>query len=218
MDGATIQARVYAGYAKAAAVIGVNYSQYRPLSAASPLGNFISVLKAALDSSSTYSFKEPNEYGDPTWFALINDANTQTGDYLVGAGGNYFIAGKQFLLPVIVVECNRKIKITRQNNQTGIGAIGYSGIQPSTENDILGGVGVANWWPASILLGGKSQRETGKGSEVDQLGWKVLLPPSVPVQILPNDIITDDMGRRYTITGAELTDLGWRIVAQESHA
>lgn len=218
MDGATIQARVYSGYAKSAAIIGVNYSQYRPLSVSAPLGNLISVLKAALDSRSNYGFREPNEYGDPTWFALINDANTQTGDYLVGAGGNYFIAGKQFLLPVIVVECNRKIKITRQNSQSGIGAIGYSGIQPSTENDILGGTGVGNWWPASILLGGKSQRETGKGSEVDQLGWKVLLPPSVPVQIIPNDIITDDMGRRYTITGAELTDLGWRIVAQESHA
>ncbi|MFD2271406.1 hypothetical protein ACFS07_10400 [Undibacterium arcticum] len=70
MDGATIQARVYAGYAKAAQVIGLTFSLYRPLSASAPLGNLVGTLKAALDSGPGYQFKAPNEYGDPTWFCV----------------------------------------------------------------------------------------------------------------------------------------------------
>jgi hypothetical protein len=216
MDGATIQARAYAGYAKAAQVLGISYSLYRPLSAISPFGNLVGTIKAALDSSPTYGFKQPNEYGDPTWFALLNDATTQTGDYLVNASGEYFIAGKQFLLPVIVVECNRTVRINRQASVTGVGAVGYSGSTPAQEVDVLGMVGAL--WPASILLGGKSQSGLGLPAGVKNVGWRILLPPSVPVTIMAGDIATDDLGRRYVIDGAELTDLGWRINAQEVHS
>ncbi|MFC6519746.1 hypothetical protein ACFQAT_08120 [Undibacterium arcticum] len=148
--------------------------------------------------------------------ALINDATTQAGDYLVNANGTYFIAGKQFLLPVIVVECNRQVKITREQAVTSVGAVGYSGNQPSQEIDVLGASG--NLWPASILLGGKSQRGVDLPAGVKNVGWKILLPPSVPITIMAGDIATDDLGRRYAIEGAELTDLGWRINAQEIHS
>ena len=215
MDGPTIQARVYAGYAKAAQVIGLSFNLYRPLNAGSPLGNLIGTLKAALDSTPSYSFKQPNEYGDPTWFALINDATTQAGDYMQNASGIYFIAGKQFLLPVIVVECNRTVKITREQAVTAVGAVGYGGNQPSQEVDILGAGG--SLWPASIQLGGRGNRGTGLPAGVKNTGWRVLLPPSVPVNILAGDIVTDDLGKRYVIEGVELTDLGYRITAQEVH-
>jgi hypothetical protein len=214
MDGPTIQARVYAGYAKAANVIGLPYQQFRPLAANAPLGNLIATIKVAFDSSASYSFTKPNEYGDPTWYALINDASVHTGDYLVASGDVKFIAGKQFLLPVIAVDCNRSLKITRENAPVGVGAIGYSGNQPANETDILGAGGAL--WPASILLGGKSQLTTLPAG-VKDAGWKILLPPSVPVVIMAGDIATDDLGKRYAIEGAELTDLGWRITASEAH-
>lgn len=216
MDGPTIQARVYAGYAKAAKVIGLPFSMYRPTAANAPLSNLVGTLKAAMDSTPNYKFKKPNEYGDATWYALIDDATAQAGDYLVNASGTYFIAGKQFLLPVIVVECNRSLKITRQQAQTGVGAVGYGGNVPSQEVDVLG---VANaFWPASILLGGKSQQGVDLPAGVKNVGWRILLPPSVPITIKAGDIVTDDLGRRYAIDGAELTDLGWRINAQEVHS
>ncbi len=215
MDGPTIQQRVYAGYAKAANVIGLPYQQYRPLSAAAPLGNPIATIKAAFDSTPNYKFTTPNEYGDPSWFALINDASVQTGDYLVGNGDVKFIAGKQFLLPVIAIDCNRSVKITRENTVGSVGAVGYSGNQPLQEIDVLGAGG--NLWPASILFGGKSQI-TGLPAGVKNVGWRILLPPSVPITIMAGDIATDDLGRRYAIDGAELTDLGWRISAQEVHS
>lgn len=217
MDGATIQARVYGGYAKAAQVIGLSFSLYRPLTAAAPLGNLVGTLKAALDSSSSYGFKQPNEYGDPTWFALINDSTTQTGDYIVNSSGAYFIAGKQFLLPVIVVECNRALRLSRQSTSTAVGAVGYSGTTAATEINILGAPGAL--WPASILFGGKQQSGMALPAGAKQTGWRILLPPSVPASLAigASDIATDDLGRRYLIDGAELTDLGWRINANELH-
>lgn len=221
MDGPTIQARVYAGYAKAAKVIGIAYDQYRPLTAAAPLANKVATVKMAVDSGKQYTFNSPNEYGDPTWLALIDDATVQTGDYLVGNNGGYntntyFIAGKQFLLPVLAIECNRSIRITRENLSSAVGALGYSGNQPANETDILGASGTL--WPASILLGGRAQAGLNLPAGVKNVGWRILLPPSVPVSILASDMVTDDLGRRYAIEGSELTDLGWRINAQEVHS
>lgn len=221
MDGPTIQARVYAGYAKAAKVIGIAYDQYHPLSAAAPLGNKVATVLMALDSGKTFTFSSPNEYGDPTWLALINDATVQAGDYLVGNNGGinsntYFIAGKQFLLPVLAIECNRLLRITRENGVGAVGAVAYSGKLPSTETDVLGAPGAL--WPASILQGGRKEAAASLPAGVKNAGWKILLPPSVPVVINAGDIVTDDLARRYAIDSAELTDLGWRINANEVHS
>jgi hypothetical protein len=215
MDGPTIQARVYAGYAKAAKVIGLPFNLYRPMVADDPLGNLVGTIKAAMDSTPSYKFRKPNEYGDATWYALIDDATTQAGDYLINANGTYFIAGKQFLLPVIVVECNRAVHITRQQAVTAVGAVGYSGSVPAQDVDVIGTPGAM--WPASILFGGKSQVAAGLPADVKNSGWRILLPPSVPSTIMAGDIVTDDLGKRYAIDGAELTDLGWRLNAQEVH-
>lgn len=221
MDGPTIQARVYAGYAKAAKVIGIAYDQFRPLSVGAPLGNKVSTVLMALDSGKTFTFSSPNEYGDPTWLALINDATVQTGDYLVGNNGGintntYFIAGKQFLLPVLAIECNRSVRVTRENAVTGIGAQPYSGKLPSTETDVLGAPGAL--WPASILAGGRKEAGVNLPAGTKNAGWKMLLPPSVPILIMAGDMVTDDLGRRYAVDGAELTDLGWRINMNEVHS
>lgn len=221
MDGATIQQRVYAGYAKAAKVIGIAYDQYRPVSASQPLSNKVATVRMAVDSGKKYSFTSPNEYGDPTWLALIDDATVQTGDYLVGNNGGlntntYFIAGKQFLLPVLAIECNRSIRITRQQPVTAVGAVGYGGMVSTNEVDVLGAAG--SLWPASILIGGRKQAAASLPAGVQNAGWKVLLPPSVPIAIMYGDIVTDDLARRYAIDAAELTDLGWRINCNEIHS
>ena len=222
MDGPTIQARVYAGYAKAAKVIGIAYDQYRPLSASQPLTNKVATVKMAVDSGKQYTFTSPNEYGDPTWLALIDDATVLPGDYLVGNNGGlnvntYFIAGKQFLLPVLAIECNRSIRISRQVASAAVGAVGYSGTTAANESNILGAP--SNLWPASVLFGGKSQGGLALPAGAKQSGWRILLPPSVPANVVlgASDIVTDDIGRRYVIDGAELTDLGWRINANELH-
>lgn len=220
MDGPTIQAKVYGGYAKAANVIGVAYDLYRPSGPSAPMapGNKVSTLKAALDSTSSYAFRQPNEYGDPTWYALINDATTQAGDYLTNATGTYFIAGKQFLLPVILVECTRSLRVVRQLQQTAVGEVGYGGTLAANEVPVLGDQSVPTYWPASILISGSGGKTLGLPSSAHPGHWRILLPPSVPAKIMAGDIATDDQGRRFLFLSTELTDLGWRITASEVHA
>lgn len=217
MDAATIQAKIYAGRAKAAQRIGLDCNQFRPLSATAPLSNQVGTIKAAFNSGDS-TYRAPNLPGDAIWYADLDGRLTVPGDYLVRIvdGQIYYIAGQQQLLPIVVVECNRSLKITRQQAPAAVGAVGYGGDDPAQEVDVLGGLG--GLWPASILFGGKSQQGIGLPAGVKNTGWRILLPPSVPITIKAADIVTDDLGRRYAIDGAELTDFGWRMNAQEVHA
>lgn len=211
MQGATLQSLIYRGYSKAAAKIGQTYNLYRPLSATAPLSNLVSTITAAFDSSPEYSFKAPNEYGDPTWSALLNDATTQVGDYISGNGETFFIAAKQFLLPVIAVDCNRTISVLKPQIQSGVGATGYGGNTLANETIIMSG------WPANILQGSKGEKsETNLPGDTRTPWWRILLPYFAGVTIQNNFIITDDLGRSYVVSSAELTDLGWRISATQA--
>jgi hypothetical protein len=216
MDGATIQAKIYAGRGKAALRMGRDCSVYRPLTATAPLGNLAATIKAAFNSGDS-NYKAPNLPGDALWFADLDGRITQPGDYLIRVfdGDTFYIANQQELLPIVVVECNRQLKITREVPVTAVGAVGYSGMQPAQETDVLGTTGAL--WPCSILLGGRSQAALNLPADVRQSGWRIMLPPSVPISIKSGDIATDDLGRRYAIEAAEQMDFGWRINAQEVH-
>lgn len=223
MDGPTAQARIYRGYGIAAEKIGLPYVQYRPQSAAPPIvdANKLATLPASFNAED-FTYMRPNKYGKPTWFAIVDGSQTQVGDYLVGAAGTYFIAGQQPLLPILAVECNRSIRIGRMADQGDAGFVGYSGDVQSAEVDVLGTAATGGTfgagWPASILLGGRSDKDTVLPSSVKQSGVVILLPVSVPVQILESDIVQDDLGRNFAIYAAELTDLGWRLQANEEHS
>lgn len=219
MDGATIQQRILAGRGKAAQRIGLSCAQFRPLTAAAPLGNQVGTVLAAFNAGDN-TYAKPNLPGDPIWFADLDGRVTQAGDYLVRAadGATWFIASQQQLLPIVVIECNRQMQIVRQAPVTEVGAVGYGGLTTATEVPILGAPGAL--WPASILFGGrKAPTGTGLPAGTGQAGWKVMLPPSVPgsVVIAAGDIMVDDLGRRYIIDGAELNDQGWRLTANDNH-
>lgn len=216
MDADLINDKIYAGRGKAALRLGLDYQIYRPNSADSPTSNLITTLKAAFNAGDN-TYRQPNEYGDPIWHADLDGRFSRVGDYLVRVNDNqtYYIAGQQPLLPIIAIDCNRSIKITRKTPETSVGAIGYGGLTPATETTVLGSTTA---WPCSILLGGRRQA-TGANlpADVGQAGYKILLPPSVPVMLMYGDIGIDDLGRRYEFEGAELTDLGYRIIANELH-
>lgn len=212
MDGATIQNRVYRGYAKAAAKIGVAHDQYRPIGALSPLaaGNKLASLQASFNAES-FTYGKPNKYGKPTWYAVVDGAQTRVGDYLVGPSGTFFIAAQQALLPILAVECNRTINILRPQQQTGVGAVGYGGDTDANETLLI------QAWPASVLQGTKGEKtEAALPGDVRSPWWVVLLPHAVGVTLRTNDIITDELARRYIISSAELTDAGWRMTAMQA--
>lgn len=214
MDGQKLHGLIYKGRGKAAKRIGLPCNIFRPLNAVSPLSNLIGTIPIAFNSGDL-KYLRANEYNDPIWYADYDGTFTQPGDYLqrVSDGKLWFVAAQQQLLPVLATDCNGSIRIMRQAVATSVGALGYSGI--IAPGDILGSANAL--WPCSILTGGKGQRNVGLPADVKDAGWKILLPPSVPIIIQAADLAEDDMGRGFAIESAELTDLGWRLSAAEVH-
>lgn len=213
MDGTRLQAKIYAGYAKAAAKIGLSFSQYRPTAGteATAAGNLVGTLLASFNAQD-FAYQKPNKYGNAVWYCLADGTQLAPGDYLTGNGSTYFIAAMQPLLPILAVECNRVLTLYRPQQQTGVGAVGYGGNTEENQTAIASG------FPASVLQGSKGQRgEVNLPGDV-RSPWWVMLLPNLPgnAYLRTNDIAIDDFGRRYTFSSVEQTDLGWRITAIET--
>jgi hypothetical protein len=215
MDGPTLQARIYEGYARAAARIGLPCSQYRPTNALAPAiaaSNLLRTLTASFNAKD-FAYGKAQDFGKATWYCLADGTQTAPGDYLVRPDGvPFFIAAQQPLLPILAVECNRVVNVLRPQQQQGVGAQGYGGDTVALETPLVTG------YPASVLVGTKSDRAlVNLPGDVRNPAWNVLLPD------LPNDVflriedvITDDQAKRYVISSAELSELGWRINAVQA--
>lgn len=215
MDGATLQSRIYKGYTKAAAKIGLACGQYRPVSALTAAiagGNLLRTLTASFNALD-FKYTKANLYGKPLWYCLADGTQMQVGDYLVRPDGSaLFIAAMQALLPILAVECNRTVKVFRPQQLTGVGAQGYGGDTVASETLLV------NQYPASILVGAKSDKgAVDLPGDVRNPWWAILMPP-IPgnVYLRNSDVITDDQARRYVISSAELTGSGWRINAAQA--
>lgn len=205
-----VQAKLYAGYKKAAARLGAPYQFYRPLSATAPLSTLLLTQNAAL-SPKSYGFEKMAKHADYDWCGMFDGTLTRTGDYLVGVDGTFFI-GSQFLnLPIMTVKCNRTLRILRPQQQSGVGAVGYGGNIDAVETVLM------QDWPASVLAGTKGDKsEANLPGDVKSAWWAILLPSFAGVLLRSDDIITDDLDRRYVVSSAELTDLGWRLTAMQA--
>lgn len=210
MDGATLNSRIHAGYARVARYIGTTYAHYRPANASTPIaaGNKLADLPVSLNAQDP-RYSKPNSYGKALWFAVADGAQLAVGDYIEGAQGILFVAAVQPLLPILVVECNRTVSIRRPQQQTGVGAVGYGGDTDANE------VALMTAWPASVLQGGNGDRNALLPGDSRNPMFTVLLPHYAGVTLRIADLITDDLGGRYVVASAELTDLGWRLVGQQ---
>lgn len=213
MDAATLQARIYKGYSKAALRIGFDTDLYRPTTANNPISgiNKLRTFPASFNSEDM-TYGKPNKYGHPTWYGLFDGTLTQVGDYLVNVqDGTYFIAAQQTALPVLLVQCNRIIKIARPQQQAGVGALGYGGDTDSNETVLM------TSWPCSLLQGTKGERgAVNLPGDVRDPWWALLLPSFSGVTLRSGDIVKDDLSRRYVISSAELSDLGWRCTCAQA--
>lgn len=212
MDAATLRARIYAGYGKAALRLGYTVSQYRPASASNPTSGAALATFPASFNAEDMRYSKPNKYGHPTWWGVFDGRLTQVGDYLKNAqDGTYFVAAQQQALPILLVQCNRTITVMRPQQQTGVGALGYGGDTDATETPLM------TAWPASVLQGTKGEKGgVNLPGDVRDPWWSILLPHYGTVQMRSGDVITDDLSNKYIISSAELTDLGWRLTAQQA--
>lgn len=216
MDGATIQKRIWSGYAKSAGVLGSPYEFFRPASGSTPavwtdpntntLKNRLFSQNVSLNAEDM-KYSKPQKYSKATWYALMNGTGLEVGDYFVGAQGTFFIAAMQALLPILAVECNRTVSLSRVSPQAGVGAGDYSGMTAQNEVAYVSGV------PCSILQGQKGEKnEANLPGDVRLPWWAILMPASVG-RVLYGDLIVDDLGLRYIVSSAELTGLGYRVTA-----
>lgn len=219
MDAQRINDRIYAGRAKAALRIGFTYRVYRPRSAGDPLSAYVTSIKAGFNAADNV-YAKAGLYGKPVWYADLDGRLTRPGDYLVRAKDEtltdiYFIAAQQSLLPIVAIDCPRKLYIEGQpcGSDGTVGATAYSG--QAARVALLGAK--ATPWPCAIFTGGRVQASIGLPSGVREAAWTVLLPPSVPIVIKSGDLATDDLKRRFAIESAELSDLGWRLMVTEVH-
>ncbi|WP_175969627.1 hypothetical protein [Burkholderia sp. BCC0322] len=212
MDGATLQRKVYQGYGKAAIRVGLPFAQYRPTGSNNPTqGAPLNSALLASFNAEDMKYGRANKYGKPTWYCLADGTQMQVFDYLVGPQRTYFIAAMQPLLPILAVECNRTLNITRPQQQTQFGQVSsYEGTTAANEVPLMA------TWPASVLQGTKGEKgEIVLPGDVRNAWWAILLPSTPSVTLRSGDLIADDIGRRYIISSAELTDLGWRLTAQQ---
>ncbi|WP_028534216.1 hypothetical protein [Paludibacterium yongneupense] len=212
MDGATLQAKINAGYGKAAQRMGYFYQQYRATGPLNPLSG-VAVQSLLCSFTTNFNFNLPNRYGQAAWLGIFDGSNVNPGDILVGHGGTFFVAAMQDTLPTYCVQCNRTVSVLRVAMDSGVGQVNYGADTDATEQTLMSG------WPASILQGTKGKKsEVGAGlpGDVRMPWWAILLPAWPGVVLRTSDIIADDIGRRYTISSAELTDRGWRITAMQA--
>ncbi len=216
MDGATLQAKVYAGYARAALRVGLPYDLYRPTGPNNPTGGAkLATLSAAftVHGQANFQFGAPSDYQKPLFHALLDGTQVQIGDYLVSetnVQGAFFIASKDAGVPILAVQCNRVLTAWTPGPALAIGANGYSGTNQGNETAIM----IA--WPASVLLGARGVREQKLPEDAGYGSWRILMPAWAGVTLRPGTILTDDLGNRMIIQSAELQDLGWRIDAQQA--
>lgn len=216
MDAAAIQAKVYYGYAKAAAHLGLPFQQFRPTGPTNPTsGSPRATLPATFTvAGSTFAFGRSAKHEDALFNVLIDGSQTQVGDYLVGATDTYFIASQQPMLPILAVRCNRVVTVATPGPAQAFGPSHvFSGTTTANEAALATGV------PVSLLFDARGRSaEVGLPTDLPSPYFEGLFPLIPGLDLRTSLILTDEQtpSRRYIVAAAEKTHLGWRVWAQQA--
>lgn len=195
-----IQSKIYKGFNKAAQRLGSQYVQYRPSSSGAVIAqnNIVQEIFFAFDKSPNFDFKQPLDYNQATYYALVDLTEVQIGDYFWDYNNRtFFVANIEPLKPAEVVLCNVTIDLLRPASST---TNGYGG--DTTPQTLLTG------WPASILPGTKGEMNEAKTPGTNRSFWVQMRIPYY-VSIDPYDIVTDNLGRRFVVSDNSLAKEGY---------
>lgn len=194
MDGTTLQARVYAGYARSAAHAGTAYAIYRtdnPVDMVS-ISNLIGEVDCLF--ASEVKFAIPQKYKMPTRYLYADGRLLAQRDILVGAYGTFFVGDMQPLFPLQAIRCNDTVTVSRPR---------YVGTTLVLDQ-IGGGV------PAFKMLKKVDQKPAAFGARNASTAiaeWFLHLPV-LRSTIQQGDIVTDAVGTKHTLDSIDETEIG----------
>jgi len=208
MDGPTLQNLITKGMGVAGRLLGSPFVVYRPRGVSAPVDaqNRVIELSAAFSAEGGGLPRAP-DYGHAVWWGTFDASYTCAGDYLVGCGSTYFIAGQRLGLPVQCVLTNRVVTVVRP---LAAAQGGYSGFFASPGELIIAD------WPASVLELGNHSPALRPGA-ARLANWELLLP-TLPTSLQVADVVTDDLGANYVVGLAEQSTLGWRVALRQLSA
>ena len=237
-NAAAVQARLSKGYAKVARQQGLFTGVYRPIDEKDPFSNKIAETYVIYTKS--YEFTKPDKFGIPFMLGIFDATGIQQGDYLVtppipdsgtynpddvftntgivGSTDVFYVSSLMLNTPIMLVECQRTITVSRILGPTGAngatkGVLSYSGAKPGLETVLM------QDWKAAIVQGTKGENNpTNLPLDMRMPWWIITLPHFPGIIIDTGDVIRDDLGRKYMVCSPELTDMGWRITAAYERA
>lgn len=197
MDGATLQARIYAGYAQAAAHTGRAYEQFRSVTPLDPtaVGNSLGDIDCLFAADPQYAM--PVKYKIPTRYLYADGRRLAQRDILVGPYGTFFVADMQPNLAMQVIRCNDVVSINRPEY---------------VNTDLQTGDFIASAMPAFRQFKMVEQKSvTGFGgaqNSATPMGQFWLFLPIEPNVVQQGDIVTDQSGMRYTLDTWDNSEVG----------
>lgn len=207
--GALVNARVNYGYGKVAQNLGFAYSWYRPQTGVGALdaSGLLGTVTAYITTDASLKSAVPPSDASPNWYGAYDSTLTQPGDYFVGALGTFFIAAEFLPAPPALVFCNETFTLSRRGETVpGPAFRGGGGQNPTT---------YATAFPGWIKAGGRRQPSfLHLPGEVQNPTSAVLLPQSIPQQILRGDILTsaETTPQVWQVQSADLSFNCWNLV------
>jgi hypothetical protein len=168
MSGVLIQNRQNRINALTATHIGLPFDVYRSASMLAPLAAGNKVITGLMASFAVsvpaLDFRNYNKPHVPFWTAILDNAQIQIGDWLVGAPGTFYIADKQALQPIPAIQCGSVVTIARPGYVTAPGPIQAFGA-------VVGGTLYTDGVYAAVSLSGGSG--SGAKATITVLGGSV---------------------------------------------
>lgn len=206
MDGATAQARIYAGYAKTALRTGRAYAHYRAASPITPIavGNLLGNVNCVFAPTDT--FRAPHAFKTPTRVLFADGRLLAQRDILVGPYGTFFVADMEPLLPIQMILCNDSVAIQR---------LSYSGT-----TQVL--TSIATALPAFRMLKKVDQKSVagigGATTASTAIGEFFCFMPVAVGVVRQGDVITGTDGVAFTLDTIDNSEIGVFVTMHQAES
>jgi hypothetical protein len=209
---ATIQNAINIGAGLGASVIGQSCAQYRctvfdsPITATYQVGT----LFAAFDTRPTLTFIESSKPLLDVFYGYFNLTNVQSGDYLVGPQGTFFVSNIEPLKQPVCIQCPHTVSLSSAGSLR-------KGTNPMREFNGLQDAMLAPLIPASILPDRpRGMPLTGLPDDIlARSTFKGLISPAfgngASGAISAGDTMTDEGGLSYQVEEALWHPSAWQL-------